>query len=642
MFAIYNCVAHQHDLRLVVLAAIICTLASFTAVTLLHHVRKSAGLTRRVWLCVAAVATGFGIWATHFVAMLAYSPGVPSGYDLILTATSLVVAIVATGVGLSIALSTSLPASPWIGGFIVGGGIAAMHFIGMSAFEVAGRIVWDTGFVVSSIALGEVLGGAALAIATRGHSIGYRAWGAVVLTLAICALHFTAMTAVTVVPDPRVAVPISAIPPGGLAVAVAVVSFSIFVLAAAGLAFDVRDRRRSELEADRMRGLANAAVEGLIVCCDDAIVSANDSFASLVGVDIAGIVGTKLGSYIPDESVSSRLLAQPNVPAETGLRDHAGNAIPVELIQRPIDYSSRPHFAIAVRDLRPRRRDAAEKRAALDQLASRFEQNILSVVSALANAAAQLDGSAHAMSGGAEESGRSAGAAVALAEETTEIAGTVSAAIDELSTAMSEIDAQVANAAGMVVEATRRAGAAAGNADGLGATVSEIDQVASMIQAIASQTNLLALNATIEAARAGEAGRGFAVVAQEVKSLAAQTTQALASIKDKTTSVVQIIDGVRETTQSMSTVIANIEEVAQSITGSVQVQSEATQRIADSVESATARTRKVAATVTGVSEFASRTRADAQQILQAVADLNRQAAALQDEARDFIASVRAA
>jgi methyl-accepting chemotaxis protein len=92
----------------------------------------------------------------------------------------------------------------------------------------------------------------------------------------------------------------------------------------------------------------------------------------------------------------------------------------------------------------------------------------------------------------------------------------------------------------------------------------------------------------------------------------------------------------------MSTVIANIEEVAQSITGSVQVQSEATQRIADSVESATARTRKVAATVTGVSEFASRTRADAQQILQAVADLNRQAAALQDEARDFIASVRAA
>ena len=107
-----------------------------------------------------------------------------------------------------------------------------------------------------------------------------------------------------------------------------------------------------------------------------------------------------------------------------------------------------------------------------------------------------------------------------VAEETTQVAGTVSAAIDELSTAMHDIDVQLANAAGVVVEATRRADVAVENADGLVSTVSEIDQVAGMIQAIASQTNLLALNATIEAARAGEAGRGFAVVAQEVKTLA--------------------------------------------------------------------------------------------------------------------------
>jgi methyl-accepting chemotaxis protein len=229
-----------------------------------------------------------------------------------------------------------------------------------------------------------------------------------------------------------------------------------------------------------------------------------------------------------------------------------------------------------------------------------------------------------------------------VAEESTAVAGTVSNAIDELSMAMHDIDQQLANAARVVVEATRRADVAVANADGLLSTVSEIDKVAGMIHAIASQTNLLALNATIEAARAGEAGRGFAVVAQEVKTLAAQTTQALADIKDKTAAVGHISEGVRGATQSISTVIANIEQVSQAITGSVRVQSEATQKIAESVDGAAARTRQVADTISGVNEFASRTRQSAQQIMQAVAALNRQAAALQEEAHNFIAYVRAA
>ena len=246
------------------------------------------------------------------------------------------------------------------------------------------------------------------------------------------------------------------------------------------------------------------------------------------------------------------------------------------------------------------------------------------------------------MTGIAEESGRSVGQAAVAAEDTTQVAGTVAAAIDELSTAMHDIDTQLANAANVVVEATRRANIAVDNADGLVSTVSEIDEVAGMIQAIASQTNLLALNATIEAARAGEAGRGFAVVAQEVKTLAAQTTQALANIRDKTGAVGDMVESVRGATQSMSTVVSQIDTVSQSITGSVRMQSEATHKIAESVDGAAARIRQVAETIAGVNDFASRTRSGAQQILQAVADLNRQAAALQREAQAFVAHVRAA
>jgi len=172
--------------------------------------------------------------------------------------------------------------------------------------------------------------------------------------------------------------------------------------------------------------------------------------------------------------------------------------------------------------------------------------------------------------------------------------------------------------------------------------VGRISEVTKLIGEIASQTNLLALNATIEAARAGEAGRGFAVVAQEVKTLAAQTTQALANIQDRTGSMGQIIDGVRTATQSMSSAIAQIETVARAITGSVKLQNQATQKIAESVEGAALRSRQVSDAIAGVNEFAARTHTGARQISQAVADLNRQAAALQDEAQDFVARVRAA
>ena len=291
---------------------------------------------------------------------------------------------------------------------------------------------------------------------------------------------------------------------------------------------------------------------------------------------------------------------------------------------------------------RARAQAEAEKRQALDQFARNFENKILSVAAALAQAAAELDQSARAMSEMADESGRNAQAATGAADASTTVAGTVSHAIDELSMAMNDIDAQLANASGVVAEATRRADIAVANADGLNPAVDDIEKVAGMIHAIAGQTNLLALNATIEAARAGEAGRGFAVVAQEVKTLAAQTTRALGHIQDRTGSMGQIIDGVRTATQSMSSAIAQIETVARAITGSVKLQNQATQKIAESVEGAALRSRQVSDAIAGVNEFAARTHTGAQQISQAVADLNRQAAALQDEAQDFVARVRAA
>jgi len=299
MFRIYNCIAYAHDLRLVGLAALVCVLASFAAINLLRHARKSHGQMRGLWLAVSAISTGFGIWATHFVAMLAFTPGIPSGYNIVLTILSLVAAILLTGAGLAVSLTPNWRHGPWIGGAIVAGGIAAMHYTGMAAFEVAGIILWDPVLVAASIMLGAAIGAVALPVGLHGNNEKWKVGGAVLLTLAICSHHFTAMAAVSIIPDPTVEISQTALPAGWLAVGVAIASFGIIGLALAGVVLDIRDHRRSEREVDRMRDLANASVEGLLVCDGEVIVSVNTSFARLTGLSSANLVGATLESCFP-------------------------------------------------------------------------------------------------------------------------------------------------------------------------------------------------------------------------------------------------------------------------------------------------------------------------------------------------------
>ena len=289
-----------------------------------------------------------------------------------------------------------------------------------------------------------------------------------------------------------------------------------------------------------------------------------------------------------------------------------------------------------------RERSGREKSAALEAVAVAFERDILAIAGSVGAAATELEVFARGMAAVLEESQRHARTAATVAEQTTAGAAGVASAIEELSASIGEISAQVANASGIVAEATRCAGNAVTNTSALVTTVKDIDQVASMITAIANKTNLLALNATIEAAHAGEAGRGFAVVAQEVKALAAQTTTALAEIKSKTKSVGQVIEIVQGANEAMADSMQHVKMISGAISESVQQQDEAARKIAESVDGAAARTVQVSSSIAGVSELVRQSARGADQLLAAAAALNGQAAQLSRDARDFTSRVRAA
>ena len=100
MFQVLNCLTTEHDWRLVVVAGIVCFVASLTAINLFHRARAALGGVRSTWILAAGVMVGCGIWATHFIAMLAYEPGVPVAYGVGQTALSLLAAMVITAFGL--------------------------------------------------------------------------------------------------------------------------------------------------------------------------------------------------------------------------------------------------------------------------------------------------------------------------------------------------------------------------------------------------------------------------------------------------------------------------------------------------------------------------------------------------------------
>ncbi|MBP28915.1 EAL domain-containing protein [Methylobacterium sp.] len=355
MLQVFGCFTSQHDFWLVGLAAGMCALAAIACVELLRHARRATRRMRAAWLCVAAVAGGSGIWATHFIAMLAFEPGLPSAYHVGLTGLSLVYAIALTGLGLAVSLTRAVPFAPMIGGAVLGMGIAAMHYTGMAAFEIAGHIAWDFTLVGASLIFGGLLGGFALPVALRSDALRRRASGALLLLLAICSHHFIAMGAVTIVPDPQVLISASALPARWLAVGIALASLVILLLACAAVALDVRDRRHAALERERLHSLANAAVEGLVVCRGDLIVSANDSFGKLVGLRAVNISGAALSRFLPNAAIRLALVSDADQPVEAELVPSDGAAIPVELIMRPVTYGNQPHYAVAIRDVRARR-----------------------------------------------------------------------------------------------------------------------------------------------------------------------------------------------------------------------------------------------------------------------------------------------
>lgn len=160
----------------------------------------ATGASRRNWLLTAASAIGTGIWTMHFVAMLGFHvTGTEIHYNVPLTVLSLLVAMLVVGAGVfAVGYGKARGRSLVLGGLTTGLGVASMHYLGMAALRLHGRIGYDPLTVGASVAIAVVAATAALWAALNIKAGAAVAVASLVMGLAVSSMHYTGMLAVSV------------------------------------------------------------------------------------------------------------------------------------------------------------------------------------------------------------------------------------------------------------------------------------------------------------------------------------------------------------------------------------------------------------------------------------------------------------
>ncbi|BEU79043.1 GGDEF domain-containing phosphodiesterase [Enterobacter asburiae] len=190
------------DPVLIAISYLVAFIASFVALDSAGKIPLSSRKAALFWRIAGGVTLGIGIWSMHFIGMLSMQMPMMMSYDLWLTLASLSVAVIASATALNIAVAGK-KLSPFrliFATAILSAGVVSMHYIGMAALMLDGSIIWDRRIVGLSVVIAVVASGTALWLAFRlrdkhkGVFIN-RILAAFVMGAAICAMHYTGMSA---------------------------------------------------------------------------------------------------------------------------------------------------------------------------------------------------------------------------------------------------------------------------------------------------------------------------------------------------------------------------------------------------------------------------------------------------------------
>ncbi|UXH78011.1 MHYT domain-containing protein [Roseateles amylovorans] len=248
----------RYSLSLVLLSVVVAAMTSALGLQGAGMARRAYGWRRQFILGSGAIALGGGVWAMHFIGMLAFELCTVVRFDPVLTALSMVPALAASWVALALLSRGTLSRRSWnIGGVLVGAGIGAMHYAGMAAMEMSAELRYDPVWFAASIVVAVLLAMLALWIAFGLEGRLRPGWavalGGLAMGGAIAGMHYTAMGAARFVGMADGPCNTGLQSNGLLAMAVTVVALAISAITAGANGLLVYRRLNRELMDERQR-----------------------------------------------------------------------------------------------------------------------------------------------------------------------------------------------------------------------------------------------------------------------------------------------------------------------------------------------------------------------------------------------------
>lgn len=363
----------EHHVGLVVLSALIATLAAFAALAVVERVRATdEPRARRLWLAAGAVSLGTGTWAMHFVGMLAWHLPIPVAFDTTLSLLSIVPAILAGAVALQTLSARAVPTrATLLAGLAMASGIGLMHYAGTEALRMRATLYYRPVPFLLSLVIAFVLATAALFLrrglqrsVTRSAALHWTR--ALLLGGAVTAMHYSAMRAALVFPDDTIPPSSGVLPDAILAIlvttAVALIVGTTLVGTLAGRRVSDLTGRLNNREA-RFRSVLQSMADGVITFdLAGTIEGANPAAEQMLGVAPGGLVGQSVHAFFTRLTVPELVGATGDLTVgpmlgsrvDTTARRTGGGEFPVELVVSDIGLTDRSLFSGVVRDITQR------------------------------------------------------------------------------------------------------------------------------------------------------------------------------------------------------------------------------------------------------------------------------------------------
>ena len=247
---------------LVFVSILVAILAAYTALSLALRVRQAHGRAPYAWIGGGALAMGSGIWAMHFIGMLAFRLPMPVGYDPLITFASWLLPVVASGLALWQVRHGAVRARQLASSAVLMGlGINAMHYTGMAGMRMDPAIAYTPWLFALSVAIAILASALALQLGLRLHGDGrsrgaIQAAASVIMGAAIAGMHYTGMAAAHFEAGSVCRAALGGVDQDHLAALVTVATVALLSIALLATIFDARLEARNRTIAESLAAAA--------------------------------------------------------------------------------------------------------------------------------------------------------------------------------------------------------------------------------------------------------------------------------------------------------------------------------------------------------------------------------------------------